>query len=578
MKLRIWKNNQVSMWQPNAWDFVAMLIIFALFAALAYSARQMASPYHLGETLSISLQPSHLPNYALRTVFRMFIALLASLVFTFAIGSLAAKNKHAERVIIPLIDILQSVPVLGFLSITVVGFIALFPHSLFGPELAAIFAIFVNQAWNMFLGFYQSLKTLPHDLREASDMFQLSAWQRFWRVEVPFATPSLIWNMMMSMSGSWFFITVSEAITVNNQHILLPGVGSYIAMAIIHTDKTALLYAILTMLVVILLYDQLLFRPLISWSERFKSQAIDEEARPKSLLIDLMQRTRLLFYFGQFFSMLINEFINLRIFRKTIRIEPKVRQIDGKNKSLVFAWYGFVILACACIAFYLSIFIYRTISLHEILHVFLLGSYTSIRVVFLIILCSIIWVPLGVWIGMNAKVAKIAQPIAQFLAAFPANLFFPVVGILILKYSLNINIWTSPLMILGAQWYILFNVIAGTTALPKDLIQVAKNLGLKKWLWWKRFILPGIFPYFITGAITAAGGAWNASIVAEFINWGDNSLHAAGLGAYITEVTTTGDFPRVALGIGVMCLYVLVFNKLIWQPLYNMAEKKFQIN
>ena len=579
MKLRVWRNNQFTSWQPNVWDVIALLILFSVFVLFAWGAKQMTSPYHLGEALPISLSPKYLPGYALRTVFRMAIGLLLSLLFTFTIGNLAARSKHAERIIIPIIDILQSVPVLGFLSITIVGFIWLFPNSLLGPECASIFVIFTAQAWNMCLGFYQSLRILPYELREAAAVFQLSSWQRFWRMEVPFAMPSLIWNMMMSLSASWFFVVASEAISVNNQSIMLPGIGSYIAVAIKHYDKTSLCYVIATMLIIILLYDQLLFRPLIKWSEKFKTESSADESKTTSLLISLLHRTRLLHYAGYFLDAAIDAFINFNFFRtpasfKSLRPIKKSRA----TSVFVFLWYGFISAVSLTILWFLLNFIFRSLTAQEALHVITLGLYTSIRIVILISLCSLIWVPIGVWVGLNPRATKIAQPIAQFFAAFPANLLFPVVVILIVKYKLNIQVWTAPLMILGTQWYILFNVIAGASSLPKDLLYVTQNFGVKNWVWWKRFILPGIFPYFITGAITAAGGAWNASIIAEIVSWGNTTLKVQGLGAYITEFTKTGDFPRIALGISIMCLYVLIFNRLLWQPLYNLAEKRFQIN
>jgi NitT/TauT family transport system permease protein len=577
MKLRIWRNNQLAAWQPNVWDVVVLLLVFVILVVLAHGAGQMATPYRLGEQLPISLSAKYLPTYALRTTLRMFIALFASLLFTFFLGSLAAKNKHAERVIIPIIDILQSIPVLAYLSITVVMFIALFPNSLLGPECAAIFAIFTGQAWNMFLGFYQCLKNVPHDLREASAMFQLSAWQKFWRVEVPFAMPSLVWNTMMSMSASWFFITASEAIAVNKQNILLPGVGSYIGVAIVHMDKAAIIYAIVTMLIVILLYDQVLFRPLIVWSEKFKAKEDEDKRRAGSLLINLLQRTRLLHYIGQVFSVFADGIVNYRAGKQLTKIKSAPAKKSKFTTFVTYLWYITVFIFCLAVTAFLIRFIFKTISVGETFHVAILGCYTTIRIVILLVLCMIIWVPVGVWIGLRPRVAQIAQPIAQFFAAFPANLLFPIVVMVIFKYKLNVNIWTSPLIILGSQWYILFNVIAGTTALPKELTRVAQNFGLKKWLWWKRFILPGIFPYLITGAITAVGGAWNATIIAEIVHWGDTTLKASGLGAYIAEVTATGDFPRVALGIAMMCIFVLVFNRLVWRPLYKLAEERFQI-
>lgn len=577
MKLRIWRNNQLAAWQPNIWDIVVLLLVFVIFVALAHGASQMATPYRLGDQLPISLSAKYLPAYALRTTLRMFIALFASLLFTFLAGSLAAKNKHAERIIIPIIDIAQSIPVLGYLSITVVVFIALFPNSLLGPECAAILAIFTGQAWNMFLGFYQCLKSVPNDLREASAMFQLSSWQKFWRVEVPFAMPSLIWNTMMSMSASWFFITASEAIAVNNKNILLPGIGSYIGVAIAHMNKTAIIYAIVAMLIVILLYDQLLFRPIIVWSEKFKAAEDEDKQKPGSLIISLLQRTRLLYYFGQVFAVFADRIVNYRAGKQLSKVKFVKPKKSTITSVMVYIWYLMIFVACLVMTLFLIRYIFKALTIHETLYVVKLGVYTTIRIAILLSLCMLIWVPVGVWVGLRPRVAQIAQPIAQFFAAFPANLLFPIVTMIILKYKLNINIWTSPLIILGSQWYILFNVIAGTTALPKELVQVATNFGLKKWLWWKRFILPGVFPYLVTGAITAAGGAWNATIVAEVVHWGHMTLKAQGLGAYIAEVTATGDFPRVALGIAMMCIFVLVFNRIVWRPLYKLAEERFQV-
>lgn len=576
---RIWRNNQLSTWRPNAWDGISLVIVGAIFAFLAYGAQQMAAPYHIGQEIPISLSITHLPYYALRTVFRMIIAMIISLLFSFIVGTLAAKNKHAERLIIPAIDILQSVPVLGFLSITVVGFIELFPNSILGPECAAIFAIFVAQVWNITLGLYQSLRNVPHELKEAASMFHLSTWQRYWRVEVPFALPSLIWNMMLSMSAGWFFVTVCEAISVNHQTILLPGVGSYIAVAIKEANAGAVIAAIVAMLVVILLYDQILFRPLIRWSDRFKFEASIDDKKPHSLFVSLLERTRLLAFIGQSLALIFETFVNLNLGKSNKILQPEVvqRQKTYKTRISIWLWYSLIIIAALVAIIALIQFIFHAVSGHEVLHVLLLGVYTTIRVVVLIAICSLVWVPIGVWVGMRPKATQIVQPIAQFLAAFPANLIFPVVVMAIIHFHLNVNIWTTPLMILGTQWYILFNIIAGASTLPKELYQATQNFGVKGWLWWRKFILPGIFPFYVTGAITAAGGAWNASIVAEVVNWGTHVLRAEGLGAYISTFTTSGDFPRIALGIGIMCVYVLLFNRLLWQPLYNLAEKRYRL-
>lgn len=577
LRKNTYTKNEAMEWPvPNYWDALAMILVLAVLVVLVLGAGQMVGHYTLGQKIPISLNPWELPYYALRSVMRMLLALICSLLFTFTVGTLAAKNRHAERLLIPMIDILQSVPVLGYLSFTIVGFLALFRGSMLGPECAAIFVIFTAQVWNMTLSFYQSLRNVPKDLQEAAAMFHLSAWQRFWRLDVPFAMPGLLWNAMLSMSGSWVFLVASEAITVANQNITLPGIGSYIALAIEQANKSAILYVIVAMFVVIFLYDQLLFRPLVAWAEKFKAEESASEVVPESWVLDLFQQTAFFQFIGGMLTSFGDAFVNMHWFR---------RRKKGVGKSSSMQWHRVVILlwniilygAISVAIYILAKFIFASVTMSQCVHVIYLGFITAIRVMVMILLSSIIWVPIGVWVGLSPRASQFVQPIAQFLAAFPANLLFPVAAILIVRYQLNANIWTSPLMILGTQWYILFNVIAGTTAIPKNLKMAVSTLNVRGWLWWKRLVLPGIFPYFITGVITAAGGAWNISIISEFVSWGHIHLYATGLGAYIAEVTQRGNFPEIALGITVMSLYVLVINRFIWRPLYNLAEEKFQI-
>ncbi|HAT2066767.1 TPA: ABC transporter permease subunit [Legionella pneumophila] len=561
----------------NRWDLLLLILTFSVLFFLGWAGSQMATPYQLGDQIPISLEPSNLPFYALRTVLRMFIALIFSILFTFIVGALAAKNRRAEQIVIPAIDILQSIPVLSFLSITVTGFIHLFPNSLLGPECASIFAIFSAQVWNMTFGFYQSLKTVPHDLIEVSAMFRLSAWQRFWKVEVPFSMSGLLWNMMVSMSASWFFVVLSEAISVAHQNIRLPGVGSYIALAIAQRDLHAVGYAILTMVIVIFLYDQILFRPLIAWSEKFKMEQSPDESEYQSWLIDLIRSSRLMKRVTEWLAVFTNSFVNARWLR--IGEVKAVKEIDFKRqKRLDRLWAALVLIAVITGGWFLLKFILAELKVSDIFHVFLLGAATGARVIILILLSSMLWIPVGVWIGLRPRLAQKIQPIIQFVAAFPANLFYPLFVIAIVKFNLSVEIWVTPLMILGTQWYILFNVIAGASSIPRDLYLAADNFGLKGWIWWKRLALPGIFPFYITGAITAAGGAWNASIVAEYVSWGNITLKATGLGEYIQASTTAGDFPQIALGTAMMCVYVLAFNHLIWRPLYRLAEERFNFN
>lgn len=572
--------NEVTTWPiPNYWDALAFLAVCGIIIAVAMGAHQMVSPFQVGQTTAISLDPSNLPNYALRTVLRLFIALGFSLLFTFIVGTLAAKNKHAERLIIPIIDVLQSAPVLSFLTITIPAFIMLFKGSMLGPECAAIFAVFTSQVWNMTLSFYQSMRTVPNDMREASAVFRLSGWQRFWRIEVPFAMPGLLWNMMMSMSGSWFFVTASEAFPLGSQNITLPGIGSYISLAITQANVHAVIYAIICMLLVIFLYDQLLFRPLVYWSERFKGEQ-DEEGKEDSysLVVSLFQNTQFLRHSGVWLSVLGDWFVNPPFFRrkKIIERDKPIKQHFKKKQVVVFYYttLGLILLTASILTVR---FLLHDITLVELRHVIFLGFCTGLRVMVLIGISSLIWLPIGVWIGMRPRVAAKIQPLVQFLAAFPANLLFPLVAMLFLKYKMNVEIWVAPLMVLGTQWYILFNVIAGASALPKDLKQVASLLRVKGWLRWRRFILPGVAPYFITGAITAAGGAWNASILAEVITWHNTKLQATGLGAYIVEHYTNGDTSKIILGTIIMCLFVLVINRIFWRPLYNIAVERYSI-
>lgn len=562
---------------PNYWDVLALLFVLAVITFFAWTARQMSTPYQLGQVTPISLDPAFLPFYASRTVVRMLIALCVSFLFTFVFATWAAKSRRAERIIIPVIDVLQSVPILGFLSVTIAGFIGLFPGSLLGPECAAIFVIFTSQAWNMALGFYQTVKSVPAEVQEAATMFHLSAWQRFWRIDVPFSLPGLLWNTMASMSAGWFFVVASEAITVANQKILLPGIGSYIATAIQAADLRAITYAILAMLIVILIYDQLLFRPLVAWSERFKSERENSgmDYAAESWVMDMFRRTRLVRLMGGKFAQLFDAFVNIRLFRFSHHTNAELTSRQDKRAGVIYG--GIIFLASLSAFIFLLTYIAKNISLPEISHVFFLGLITAFRVFILIVLCSLIWVPAGIWIGLRPRAARFAQPVAQILAAFPANLLYPFIVVFIVTYHLNPNIWLTPLMILGSQWYILFNVIAGASSLPKDLLQAADNLGVVGWQRWQRLLLPSIFPFYVTGAITAAGGAWNASIVAEVASWGSETLIATGLGAYITQYTAEGNFPHIALGISMMCVLVLIFNRLLWRPLYAYAGSRFLV-
>ena len=563
---------------PNLWDLSAIAIVFAAIIGITHVARNTLVPLSAPEAVSVHLDPSYLPGYAVRSTLRMFAAMAASLFFTFTFATAAAKSRRAGLVMVPILDILQSVPILGFLTFTVVFFMSLFPGRVLGLELAAIFAIFTSQAWNMAFSMYQALKTVPGDLAEVARSYHLSGWQKFWRLEVPFAVPGLVWNTMMSMSGGWFFVVASEAISVGDNNWQLPGIGSYVAQALQKRDIWAVFYAIVAMLVVILLYDQLLFRPLVAWSSKFTFETTAAVTAPDPWVLRLFRRTRLLGAVGDAVGRAFNTVSGMRFFpgrsgRAPVTAEPnpsRARLIDTIYLlvvSVIVAWAVWRIVAfCA-----------TELALADLFQAVKLGSYTMLRVIILIILASLVWVPIGVWLGLRPEWARRAQPITQFLAAFPANLLFPPFVVVIVTFHLNPDIWLTPLMILGTQWYILFNVIAGAAAFPGDLREAASNFRVGGLLWWRRVILPGIFPYFVTGAITASGGSWNASIVAEVVVWGNTKLEAHGLGAYIAAATDKGDMARVVLGVAVMSAFVLLFNRVLWRPLYAYGERRLTL-
>ncbi len=559
---------------PNLWDAAAILCVFGTLIGVAQVARGTFAPITAPGAIAVSLDPANLPDYAVRTTLRMFAALIASLVFTFTYGTAAAKSRRASLVLIPILDILQSVPILGFLTFTVVFFMSLVPGNVLGLELAAIFAIFTSQAWNMAFSMYQSLKTVPADLKEAADSFHLTAWQRYWRLEVPFAVPGLVWNTMMSMSGGWFFVVASEAVSVGDNTWKLPGIGSYVALALEQRDIFAVLYAIVTMLLVILAYDQLLFRPLVAWSQKFRFETTAGATATDPWLLRLMRRTRLLSRFADAVGDAAMTFGGL-----PLRILPRQRAIAAERPSRLIDVIWLLLLAAVLVWAVTKIanFVSGQLDWSDLRQTLVLGMFTLLRVLILIALATLVWVPVGVWLGLRPVWARRAQPVAQFLAAFPANLLFPPFVLFIVYFRLSADIWLTPLMILGTQWYILFNVVAGAAAFPGDLREAANNFRIGGLLWWRKVMIPGIFPYYVTGAITASGGSWNAAIVAEVASWGDTKLTAHGLGAYIASATDKGDMARVVLGVAVMSCFVLLFNRLLWRPLYAYSERHLKL-
>ncbi len=548
------------------------LVLLALIAQIGAGALVSFKPPEIVPT--IDLNPRNLPYYAGRSTLRMFIALFFSTLFTLVYGYIAANSRRAEQVMIPLLDILQSVPVLGFLSITVTGFIALFPGSLLGLEAASIFAIFTSQVWNMTFSFYQSLRTIPKELDEAATLYQLSRWQRFTKLEVPSATIGLLWNAMMSFGGGWFFVAASEAISVLNQEYTLPGIGSYVAAAIAAENLAALGWALLTIAIVIVLVDQLFWRPLIAWSDKFRMEQSASGSVPESWVYDLLQAARIPRMLGKALTP-VRETINgvlsrLTRSQSTVQLDTRQQQSDRLYNLVLLVIIGFLV------AWALH-FILTTVGMGEVFKTFGLGILTLLRVTVLLVFATVIWTPIGVAIGFNPELARTLQPVVQFLASFPANFIFPFATLFFIRANISIEWGSILLMALGAQWYILFNSIAGAQSIPTDLREMATDIGLQGWQRWWKLIIPGIFSAWVTGGVTASGGAWNASIVSEVVAWGSTTLTATGLGTYIAEATVAGDWPRITLGIGMMSLFVVGLNRLLWRKLYQLAEAKYHL-
>ena len=557
-------------------DVVVASAILALLYAVVRLGQSVTVPFEPSHAVrNFSTDPARLPGYALRSLSRMFLALGLSVGFTFVYGTAAARSRRAEKVLIPALDVLQSVPVLGFLSITVAGFIALFPHSLLGLECASIFAIFTSQAWNMTFSFYHSLVTQPRELDEAARVLRLSKWQRFWKLDVPSSMIGLVWNGMMSFGGAWFFLTASEAITVNQRSYALPGIGSYVAAASRDADLGKVLLAIVVMIVMVLAVNFLFWRPMVAWSERFRNEQTEAIEQPRSVVLDTLRRSRVPTLLGR----------PLR--PVTVGLDRATRVFGTADRPLTTSparrragdtLFGLAVAALAIWGASTALgYVSRTVGLDQFPHAFWLGFVTFLRVVIVVVVSTLIWVPVGVKIGMSPRLARYAQPVVQILASFPANFLFPFAAAFFIATSISLDVGGIALMALGAQWYILFNTIAGAMSIPSDLREAMDNFGIRGWQRWRRLILPAIFPFYVTGGITAAGGAWNASIVAEIVTYGHHVLIATGLGAYIAQSTATGDFAKTLTGIIVMSVYVVAVNRLVWRRLFRLAETRFSL-
>ena len=562
--------------RTRAADTLVFLAAAVLLGVIARVSSGVNVPFDATSAPSrVSTDPAQLPYYAARSLLRMFTALGLSLLFTFVYATAAARLRRAQKVMLPVLDILQSVPILGFLSVTITGFIALFPGSQLGLECASIFAIFTSQAWNMTFAFYHSLSSQPRDLDEAARNLRLSRWQRFWRVDVPSGMIPLVWNGMMSFGGGWFFLVASEALSVNNHHYALPGIGSYVATATADGDLGKVFIAIGVMVIMVVGVNVVFWRPLTAWADRFRVEESEATEAPRSFVLNLLRRSHVPTLMGRLFGWLVSPLDRLMaVFGLA---EHPLRTSPGRRRAGDVVFAVVVLVAVSYGVLRIGAYINATAGFGEVLHALGLGLVTFGRVIVLVVVATLIWVPIGVWIGLNPKVSRLAQPVVQVLASFPANFLFPIATAVLVSTGISLNWGGIVLMSLGAQWYILFNVIAGASSVPNDLREAAANLQLPRALWWRRLILPAIFPSYVTGGITAAGGAWNASIVAEVVSYGSITLVATGLGAYISQATSVGDSPRILIGVLVMSFYVVSLNRLFWRRLYALAQRRYSL-
>jgi NitT/TauT family transport system permease protein len=555
-------------------DIIVLLALFALLFGLLELIPSLSTPTPpRTATSTVSLDPAEIPYYAVRSLLRMFIGLALAVVFTFVYATAAARLPRAEKILLPILDILQSVPVLGFLTVIASTLVALFPGSSLGLEFASIFAIFTSMAWNITFAFHASLVSQPRELDEAARIMRLTKWQRFWKLDVPSGMIPMIWNGMMSFGGAWFFLTASEAISVDGKSYALPGIGSYVATAALQDNLGDILWAIVAMVIMVLGVNFLFWRPLVAWAERFRIEDSATADKPRSIVLDLIRRSQ------------INEWMArpTRPFGRTMDsatrpfglAEHPLRKPVVRQRTGDVAFGTVVVLGVLFGVWEALSYIHRNVGFGQFGTAFGDGALTFLRVVVVLIVSTVVWVPIGVWIGMNPRVSRLAQPLVQVAASFPANFLYPFLMALFIALGVGLDYGGIVLMLMGAQWYILFNVIAGASTIPNDLRESMQVMKVGGWLRWKVLILPAIFPAYVTGAITAAGGAWNASIVAEYVLYDHRHIAAKGLGSYITEASNVGDTSKVVLGVIVMSVYVVLVNRFFWRRLYALAERRF---
>jgi NitT/TauT family transport system permease protein len=565
----------------RSWPFFLDLTVAAGLLAGFYAILWIAKFWFSGAIPEVEIyrSPSHLPLYAFYSTVRIFVAYLLSLAFAIGYGYIAAYNKRVEALMIATLDILQSIPVLSFLPGVMLAMMSLFPSRQIGIELGAILLIFTGEVWNMAFSFYSSLKSIPRELHEACTINRFSALQRLIQLELPYATIGLVWNSMVSVASGWFFLMVCEMFPVGSRNFRLPGLGSYLQTAASNGDKIAMVYGLITMVLIIVLTDQLLWRPLIAWSDKFKFENVESSDRITSPILHMLRHSNVLGVIQRHTLVPLGERVYAGIARRDERrIERRARRTSPRRRSTVVAVVlGLMAVIAIGFAAFHALLLLRQVKSHEIVVLLEGASATFLRVNVSLLLASAWTIPVGVAIGFNPKLANITQPLAQIAASFPATALFPVILVGLTQLGLGLGIGSIALMMLGTQWYILFNVIAGAMAIPSDLKEVSSLFHFTSLQRWTTVILPGIFPFLITGLVTASGGAWNASIVAEYFQLKDKTLTTQGLGAQISAASNSGNFPTLLLATIIMALMVVTINRLVWRPLYKLAETKYRL-
>ncbi len=545
----------------------------AIFYGLLVFARYGVGP--VNTQAEIQLYPGALPKYAFFSVTRIAIAYFLSLGFTLIYGYVAAYNARAERLMIPLLDILQSIPVLSFLPPVMIAMIGLFPHSQLGAELGCIVLILTGQVWNMTFSFYSSLKSIPREMHEAAEVYRLSWWQRLWQMELPFSAIGLIWNSIMSVAGAWFFLMACEMFTLGNRDLRLPGLGSYLQTAANQGDTRAIAWGLAVMVAIIVLIDQVVWRPIIAWAEKFKFEQVESAEPAHSPILDLLRRSKLLPLAARLTLRPASEALNLYFSRAA------ASRIGQSEERTVTRWTWRVLMALGLVATCYAVFrmarMLAAVSSAEAWGIVRGAGATFLRVEATLALAGLWTIPVGVYVGLRPKLSALIQPLAEIAASVPATALFPVILLVLVRAGGGMGVGSILLLLLGTQWYILFNIIAGATALPTDLKEVCGVFRMGKVERWRKLFLPGIFPYLITGFITASGGAWNASIVAEYFRFQGKTLSTVGLGAVISQATDAGNFPMLLAATIGMAAMVVTLNRLVWRRLYGMASTKFKL-